>query len=143
MKKLIPFLIIGILILSGIGASAPAEKEIIPQQLQPPDLIIGIRGTWFGIEFTILNDGEDFPGETINVTVTVDAPIVLINQVTATPVPLPDPGMTITDRTGIILGLGSTTVTVEVEYEGEIVASQETTGFLFFVLVSFEPIPIP
>jgi hypothetical protein len=108
-----------------------------------PNIVMGVKPTWRGIEVTIRNDGGEMPGESVNVNVYVNSLIIFRGDVSSLPIPIPEPAMTATARTGAVMGFGRATITVELVYNDEIISTEETKGVLFVLLVAGLPIPIP
>ena len=153
MKKIIPFLIIGILILSGIGAVAlPSEKQIENKPLigQDFELEILVEGGTFGYKVTFTNMGPEPINVSITMNIVTDAWFMFLGGDMISTCPEDgylglDPGGYETFDMKPLFGFGPATISISgtvfvdpTEFDFEV----ETTGFVFLIIVSCEVTPI-
>lgn len=137
MRKIIPLIIIGFLMLSGIGVTAiQEEKGIIHEPLMQPQLEIIARGG-LGVTINVLNHGTVPFEEPITINVTINAPLMIIrakNNLHINP-PIPAGG-SVTNSTGFVLGFGLCVVNIVAEIGGTPnVYEGNATGLVFWPLV--------
>ncbi len=139
MKKILPLLVVSILTLSGLGAVATtSEKKTTSQTLQP-ELLVDFTGG-FSVTVFIVNIGrEPYKTET-NIMIFINAPIMLVGQVSILSVPLPIlPSYLVYVDSGLVLGFGKCTVTVSIDLDkdGTINAEGSADGFMLgpFILI--------
>ena len=155
MKKIYPFLIIGILVLSSIGAVAETdgkqmEKE--PMNIQDWQLIIDIKGGFFGYTVRVTNEGGEPVSGNLTINITTDAGFMLLGrELSETPdvIEALPPDEYVEFKMGPVLGFGFADITItgvftpiDDPYPFEMEA---TNGFvlLFFVRCGLTPITIP
>ena len=157
MKKIIPFLIIGILVLSSIGVVAVLEEKNIenkPLNKEEIELEIEIEGGLLGYGITITNMGQELITVKATLNIVTDARFMILggNILFET---CPENGYLgiegggyETFNTKPVFGFGqatiliSGTVTVESIPPGNYEISGETTGFVFLFFVRCDPISI-
>ena len=137
MRKIIPLIIIGFLVLSGIGAIAiQEEKSNIHEPLMQPQLEIIARGG-LGVTINVLNHGTQPFEEPIEINVTINAPLMIIrakNNLHINP-PIPAGG-SVTNSTGFVLGFGLAVVNIVAKIgETPDVYEANATGIVFWPLV--------
>ena len=137
MRKIIPLIIIGFLMLSGTGAIAiQEENSIIHEHLMQPQIEIIARGG-LGVTINVLNHGTEPFEEPIALNVTIIAPLMLIrakNNLFINP-PIPAGG-SVTNSTGFVLGFGLCVVNIVAEVgDTPDVYEANATGLVFWPLV--------
>ncbi len=145
MRKTIPFIVIGFLILSSIGVNAiQEENNINHESLMQFELEIIAKGG-FGIRITVLNRGSEPYEEPINFNVTIEASLMLIGKKNNLPINLPIPaGGSITVSTGFVLGYGICNVVIVTELgETPDVYEAIIKGFIFWPIILFKATTIP
>jgi hypothetical protein len=131
MKKLIPLLIVGMMVLIGLGAAAvPYDKEKIMPILQPEVHVKLKRGFSFGIVAIVNWTGT--PPQTLECNFTCSASIMILGSMTIRTIsPKPEPPAKQV-HSGFILGLGpASSIMVSVKIPGTIPLDQDSaTGFV-------------
>ena len=137
MKKILPLLVVGILVLSGLGAVAVPDKHTTPEPLLQPELKIGIRGGFFGYYVTVTNIGNETISGTLNMSITTDTWFMLFDNKTSTSDDLTlmeDEDIVI--QLGLVVGFGPATISVSgIFMPGGWGFSGETTGFVLLIFV--------
>ena len=115
-----------------------------------PELDLIVEGGVLGYTVTVKNVGNETVNGTINITITTDAWFMLTGQEFVHSFTVPDPGVNSSIKLRPVIGFGPATINVSGVYtltvpsaEGDYYAEAKGFVLLFFVLVSFEPIPIP
>ena len=143
MRKILPLLVVGIFVCSGLGAVAiPFENKSNARVLQPQLEATAICG--WGILVTIKNVGtETFQGD-ITCRLDIDVPSFITisghkweyNGWTL------EPGASILVR-GRVFGFGPATISMDLDY-GQGVITGNTTGYMIlFFIIGAAPIVIP
>ena len=151
MKKIIlPILAIGILVLSGLGASAiPNENQMKTNPLNMDDLKLEIvvKGGILGYKATVTNVGTVPVEGELSIKITTDAKIMLLGR--NLELPLEDlrlpPDESIEYNLRPVLGLGSAIITISVAMAaGGVVhtADAQTQGSVFLFYVRCNAIPL-
>ena len=153
MKKLIPILIVGVLLISGLGAVAIASENRMqnkPMSEEDWELVIDIKGGFFGYSVRVTNEGNETVSGNLTIDITTDATIMLLgNELTETPdvIEALEPGEYISFTMRPVIGFGPALINIEGVFETPDVYPFETeaNGFvlLFFVQCSVTPIVIP
>ena len=148
MKKILPLLIAGFLIFSGLGAIGIAnENSYANTSAFQPEVVVEARGG-FGVIVTVTNNGNMSIENVGNITVTIRATIMLRGGYSILNIPIPIPaGGSASVGTGFVLGLGHCMVNVTIDIDGDSVidgkASNSGLIFLPLVLVNKFMIPLP
>lgn len=131
MKKIIPILVVGFLVLNGFGAVAITSKKVsTPQSLQPEVQILDIMGGLFVVEATVKNAGDE--GAVItNINITIDAPIMLRGRYTEIKSDFGlGSGVTIAVVSDLVIGLGSCTITYIIDIRDHETVTATANGFV-------------
>ena len=128
-KKILPFLIVGFLVLSSVGAVAISdEKNEKLEPLQEQYVVFGVHGG-FGIKISMrtLFEVYDEPGE---IEITIDATIMIIGQKSNIPIPIPlhPDDNTIYVKTGLKLGFGRCTVKATGDFDNDGIPDTENAA---------------
>jgi hypothetical protein len=152
LRKIIPFLVIGLFFLSSFGAVAVSEDK---ETLNREEWAIEIdgKGGFFGYTFTVTNIGEESITGDLTINITTDAGIMLLGrELSETPdvIEALSPGETVQFKMGPVLGFGFADITITGEflpYLGEPYPfdMETSNGFvlLLFVRCGITPITIP
>jgi len=143
MKKLLPLLVVGVLVLSGLGVVAVTSKKVsTPQSLQPEVKILDIIGGLFVVEATVRNVGDE--GAVItNTNITIDAPIMLRGRYTDIKEDIGlGSGVTIAVVSDLVIGLGFCTITYIIDIRDHEEVTATANGFVLgpFIMVK-QPSP--
>ena len=151
MRKIIPFLVIGLFFLSSFGAVAVSEDKGTFNREQWAIEIDG-KGGFFGYTFTVTNVGEEPITGDLTINITTDAGIMLLGrELSETPdvIEALPPGETVQFKMGPVLGFGFADITITGVFypPGDVYPfdMEATNGFvlLFFVRCGLTPITIP
>ena len=146
MRKILPLLVVGILVLGGLGAVATTYNEA-PAYYEPP-LEIHIKGGILGYMVTVKNVGNETVSGNLLMNITTDAKSMIIgDELSHDSFEIDiDVGESFRTNWGPVIGFGPATINVEGIFSpGGWGFEAEANGFvlLLFLLVSFDPIPIP
>jgi hypothetical protein len=157
MKKILPFLVISIFVLSGLGAVAlPNEKQIENKPVIAQDwaLKIEVKGGLLGYQLIIENVGNETINGSLNMNIATDALIMLRGRNLKFPL-CPSylnlsPGDKESYNPGPVFGFGPSTITIDGEFAFEEPVDPfqfETNGrgfiFLIFTTCDTTVITIP
>ena len=149
MKKIYPFLIIGILVLSSIGAVA-IQEEKEPLNMQDWQLVIDIKGGFFGYTVRITNEGGEPVSGDLTINITTDAGFMLLGkELSETPdvIEALSPDEYVEFKMSPVIGFGPAIINIDGVFETPDVYPFETeaNGFvlLFFVRCGATPIVLP
>jgi hypothetical protein len=153
MKKILPLLVIGIFVLSGLGAVAiPDEKQNVNKPLTTQDweLDIKAKGGFLGYTISLSPSDPPPPNGTCTININTDAWITLLGKKLSLEEELIwNPGEVEELNMRPIIGLGPATVSMDVEYEispgNSTVGEATTDGFvlLFYVFCEGTTIHLP
>ncbi len=147
MKKLIPLLVVGILVLSGLGAVAVPEKESLNKQEWA--FKIEAEGGFLGYEVTVTNVGNETINGSLNISITTDAWFMLLGEQVVPTHPfewdlVPDASETRYLRP--VIGFGPATINISGvfthEIGGEYPFVEETGGIIWLIYVTCGHKPI-
>jgi hypothetical protein len=145
MKKILSFLIIGILILSSIGAIATREEKNSNHEPLKSDIFILARGG-FGIRIFVHNYDTTPYEQPGTIEVIIDAPLMLIGARSNLSMPIPiQPDETAMARTGLVLGFGKCllTINIDIDNDGDVDTYSTAEAIIFGPIVFQGTIPIP
>jgi len=137
MKKIIPILIVGILVLGGLEAAAVPNNKKTPLSTIIPEVNVKIKkGIGFGV-VAIINWTGNLTEE-IQIKFTIEASVMILGQASIkmfNPQPEP-PGKMVQIRSNFILGLGyAQKIMVSVETATMVLDTAQTTGFVLGAFV--------
>ena len=138
MKRIIPILVAGILVFSGLGIVNVIGNELsTSQKLQPEVKILDIIGGLFVVEATVRNVGDE-DAIIDSVKIVIDAPIMLLGRNTDITKPINlRSGVTIAVVSDLVIGLGSCTITYTLNIRNHGTVTATANGFVFgpFILI--------
>lgn len=148
MKRILPLLIVGILVLGGLGAVAVPDEDTTSEILLQPKLEIMIKGGLLGYTVNVKNVGNETIKGTLNMTITTNATIMILgDELSYDSFGYDmDAGEYVKFKWGPVIGFGPATINVEGIFSpGGWGFEAEANGIilLFYVLCSKTTFNIP